>query len=315
MELKKGQNRLLYPEAGVDILLNGGAVEEVSMKGLHLSLIASGDGTEIIQHRLEKGQSWAIQPQEGWNALETIYILSGLLMYKGPEGEILLKKGNSFSSSPIKEPAIFTAQTEVVFLYITSQPVFHYYSQTNREMLELAVRVEQKDGYTADHCSRIKSLATIVGEHMKLTPQQILDLNLGAFLHDVGKVKIPDSILGKPSKLTDEEYEIIKKHTVYGREILHETGVSLFKEVGYIVEQHHERYDGKGYPYGLKGDEIKLESYIVSVVDSYDAMTSKRVYSNGRSKEEALAEIKRCSGTMYHPDVVEAFLAVADKID
>ena len=315
MELKKGQHRLKYPSAGIDILLNGGAVEEVSMKGLHVSLISSGDGTEIIKHRLEKGKSWALQPDEGRTPTETIYILSGLLTYKGPEGEVLLKEGNSFSASPIKELAIFTAQTEVVFLYITSQPVFHYYSKTNKEMLELAIRVEQKDGYTADHCQRIKDLATIVGEKMKLTPQQMLDLNLGAFLHDVGKVKIPDEILGKPSKLTDEEYEVIKKHTIYGREILHETELALFKEVGYIVEQHHERYDGKGYPYGLKGDEIKIESYIVSVVDSYDAMTSKRVYSNGRPKEEALEEIKRCSGTMYHPEVVEAFLSVTDKFD
>lgn len=315
MELQKGQTRITYSDTGSSILLHDGAIEKVAMKGLQVELITQGDGTEIIKHCLDKGQSWSIQPAEGWDALESIYVLEGSLRFKGPEGDILLKNGNSFSSNPIKETAIFIAETNVTFLYITSQPVFHFYSKHNKEMLDLAVRVEEKDGYTAEHCNRIKELALKVGQVMNLRPQNMTELNLGAFLHDLGKVKVPDSILGKPSKLTNEEFEIIKQHPRYGREILHDTQFPLFHEVGYIVEQHHERYDGKGYPYGLKEDQIKIESYIVSVVDSYDAMTSERVYSKPKTKEEALAEIVRCKGTMYHPDVVDAFISISDQID
>lgn len=314
MELQKGQTQINY-ETGSSILLHDGAIEKVAMRGLQVELITQGDGTEIIKHKLDKGQSWSLQPSEGWEALESIYILDGNMIFKGPNGDVLLKAGNSFSSNPIRETAIFTAVTNVSFLYVTSRPVFHFYSKHNQEMLELAVRVEQKDGYTSEHCNRIKELSTLVGEHMQLAPQQMLELNLGAFLHDLGKVKVPDSILGKPSKLTDEEYEIIKQHPRYGREILHDTQFPLFKEVGYIVEQHHERFDGRGYPYGLKGEEIKLESSIVSVVDSYDAMTSERVYSTPKTKEEALKEIIRCKGTMYRPEVVDAFVAISDKFD
>lgn len=315
MELLKGQTQIKYEDNGATILLHDGAIEKVAMRGLQVELITQGDGTEVIKHTLDKGKSWSLQPTVGWEALESIYILEGNLIFKGQKGDILLKAGNSFSASPIKETSIFTASTNVSFLYITSRPVFHFYSKHNQEMLELAVRVEQKDGYTSEHCNRIKDLSTLVGQAMQLPPQKMLELNLGAFLHDLGKVKVPDSILGKPSKLTNEEYDIIKQHPRYGREILHETDFPLFKEVGYIVEQHHERYDGKGYPYGLKGDEIKLESSIVSVVDSYDAMTSVRVYSAPKTKEEALQEIIRCKGTMYRPDVVDAFISISNEFD
>lgn len=107
----------------------------------------------------------------------------------------------------------------------------------------------------------------------------------------------------------------MKQHTTFGKQMLEETSLPNLSAASRVVEQHHERYDGSGYPHGLKGDEISIGAAIVAVVDSYDAMTTDRVYQKGRTKEEALAEIKRCQGTMYHPDVVDVFLSLADKID
>ncbi|RXT04140.1 HD-GYP domain-containing protein [Ammoniphilus sp. CFH 90114] len=293
----------------------GQAIEQTITRDLGISLLASGDGTEVIHHKLNAGGRWALVPEQGWDALEHIYILSGHLKWLSSEKEVVLKPGDSFSSHPVQEHFIFIAETTVEFLYISSRPVFHHYSKTTKELMDLAVTIEEKDGYTSDHCHRIREFSMMVGEAMQLSPNQMHALNYGSFFHDIGKVKIPESILLKPSRLTNEEYDIIKLHTVYGRELLESTNIPHLVSAGVIVEQHHERLDGSGYPKGLKGNEISIEACIVAVVDSYDAMTTDRVYQKGRSKEEALQEILRFRGSFYHPDVVDTFLAISDRID
>lgn len=291
------------------------AMEKVFMTNMELSLLASGDGTEVIHHKLYPGARLAMMPDEGWTAMEHMYILSGKLIYQSPDGEVLLEQGDSIFASPIKEHVNFIAETEVELLYVTSQPQFHFYSNSVRNMMDLAVSVEEKDGYTADHCNRIKELSMMVGEEMGLSPDELYILNLAAFLHDIGKIKVPDEILNKPSGLTNEEYEIMKKHTTWGRETLASTNFVDLVKAGEIVEQHHERFDGKGYPNQLKGEEIRLEAAIITVVDAYDAMTSDRVYRKGMDKELALNELEQNKGTMFHPLVVDAFFSIKDKIN
>lgn len=293
---------------GITIQRKGQFVESVQMKGLRVSLLASSGGMEIIHHSLAAGSRWSLVPDEGWHALEYISILSGELILHADEGDVKLLPGDSISSSPIQQTAIFVATVDTDFLYVSSQPVFHHYSQLTREMMELAVSIEEKDGYTADHCHRIMKMSMAVGERMNFTSDQLHVLNYGAFFHDIGKIEVPEEVLNKPSKLTSDEWEIMKLHTVQGRAILEKTGLPFLIAAGRIVEQHHERYDGRGYPRGLQGEEIDMAAAIISVVDSYDAMTTDRVYQKGRSNEEALAEIERCRGTMYHPDVVDVFL-------
>ncbi|MCE4050185.1 MULTISPECIES: HD-GYP domain-containing protein [Bacillaceae] len=297
------------------ILNEGEFIETVYFKGLQLSLIAAGDGTEVIHHKLQPGSSWAMGPEEGWEGLEYFFIVSGKLVYQRDEVSIELIPGQSFFESPIKEYTIFHAKEETEFIYVTSQPVFHHYSQLSKDLLELTISIEEKDGYTRDHCERIKDYSMLVGEVLDLNTKQIARLNLASFFHDLGKVKVPLNILQKPSKLTDDEWEIMKLHTTFGRELLEETRIPLLGEIGLIVEQHHERYDGKGYPKGLKGDEITVEAAIIAVVDSFDAMTTDRVYKKGKSKKEAFEEILKNRGTMYHPQVVDAFIALQDKIE
>jgi HD-GYP domain-containing protein (c-di-GMP phosphodiesterase class II) len=195
-------------------------LESVSQKGFTISLIASGDGTEIIHHKLEKGGRWAIGPEEGWEALEYFYVISGELLCKAAPEDIRVLPGDSVSARLITELAIFVAAEDTEFLYVVSRPVFHNYSHSTQELLDLAVQIEEKDGYTSDHCERIKRISMLVGEEMKLSSYDMFILNLAAFLHDVGKTKVPEQILNKPNKLTDEEFAVMKLHTTYGRQLL-----------------------------------------------------------------------------------------------
>jgi HD-GYP domain-containing protein (c-di-GMP phosphodiesterase class II) len=290
-------------------------IETVHMKGLQVSLIASGDGTEIIYHKLDPGTRWALGPTDGWDALEYFHVLSGELSLQTDDGFKAIKAGDCFYRIPVTEHYIFQSIGTTEFLYVTSQPIFHHYSKITKEFMDLAVSIEEKDGYTVDHCHRINKLSMLVGETLGLKTKEILRLNLASFLHDVGKLKIPLEILQKPGKLTTEEWEIMKQHTTFGREILENTSHPLLLNAGFVVEQHHERFDGKGYPKGLKGDEISIEASIIAIVDSFDAMTSKRVYKEAMSQDEAYEEILRCRGTMYNPDIVDVFLGLKNKIN
>jgi HD-GYP domain-containing protein (c-di-GMP phosphodiesterase class II) len=296
------------------IIRNEEAIEKFYMKGLEISLLASHDGTEIIHHKLLAHNRWVLVPEENWTALEYIRIISGQLIWKRPEGDVLLHPGDSFYGTPVNEHARFETDVDTEFLYVVSRQVFHHYSKLTKEMLEKAIEVEEKDGYTADHCQRIANLSLLIGEKLGLSPIQMNDLSFAAFLHDIGKIKIPLEILNKPAALNQDEWELMKNHPIFGKEILEQCDYPPMRASGRIVEQHHERYDGKGYPYQLKGDEIDISAAIISVADSYDAMTFDRVYRKALTKEEAVIEILKNKGTMYHPKVVDVFLSLIDKL-
>lgn len=292
----------------------GEVIETVSSRNLEIALLAFYDGTEIIHHSLLKNSKWAIGPDEGWDALEFIYILSGELVLNLDKSNLSIKKGDYLKAIPIKKDCFFTAKVDTEFLYVTSQPVFHHYSHTIQKFRNLAIEVEQKDGYTAEHCNRIMKLSLLVADVMQLSAKELYQLNLGSFLHDIGKIKVPDHVLNKPGKLTDSEWAIMKSHPIYGKIIMEETKFPSLVEAAPIVEQHHERYDGKGYPYGLQKNEILIGASIVSVVDSYDAMTTDRVYRKALSIEEAFSEIQEGKESQFHPDVVDAFFSIEQKI-
>ena len=163
------------------------------------------------------------------------------------------------------------------------------------------------------HCNRIKDYSIEVWSYLELPKEKLSILRWGAYFHDIGKRVIPIEILNKPGKLTAEEWEIMKTHTTEGAKIMREHPVKWLKNAAFIVEQHHERYDGKGYPHGLKGDEIALKSSIVAVVDAFDAMTTDRVYKAALPIPEAVQELIDGKGTQFHPIVVDAFLVVLEK--
>ncbi len=169
----------------------------------------------------------------------------------------------------------------------------------------LVKALEAKDPYTKEHSERVTEYALLLAQEMGLSPEEIESLRFAGHLHDVGKVGIADAILLKPGRLTPQEYEIIKQHPVIGAEIVGH--ISLLQEEARIIRYHHERFDGKGYPEGLKGEEIPLLARILAVADAYDAMTSRRPYRPSLSPERAYKEILRCSGTQFDPEVVKIF--------
>ncbi|EOU1841743.1 diguanylate cyclase [Clostridium perfringens] len=160
--------------------------------------------------------------------------------------------------------------------------------------------------YIKEHINRVKKYAIELGEKMNLSEKELKNLKMLAKLHDIGKVGIPEEILSKPGKLKKEEYEIIKTHAEKGYRIAMFN--PEFEKIAPCILAHHERYDGTGYPLGLKGNEIPLLARIINVVDSYDAMTNKRVYKKSLSAEEAKKELKKNSGTQFDPIIVEKFL-------
>jgi putative nucleotidyltransferase with HDIG domain len=170
----------------------------------------------------------------------------------------------------------------------------------------LALALDARDPYTAGHSERVSAISVTIGRQMGLAPEDIDILRLGALLHDIGKIGISDNVLRKPDALTDEEYELIKEHPALGARILR-TAPFLTQHVP-IVELHHERPDGRGYPYGLTAGEIPMLARIVHVADAFDAMTSARAYRPALDSGYAIRELWRCAGTQFDAEVVQALL-------
>ena len=168
----------------------------------------------------------------------------------------------------------------------------------------LAAALDARDPYTAGHSERVSVLSVAIGRQLRLGDEAMEIVRLGALLHDIGKIGVPDEVLRKPGALTAAEYDAIKQHPVLGALILR--SVPFLAQHLQIVELHHERPDGKGYPYGLRGDDIPIAARIVHVADAYDAMTSARAYRGARPSGDALRELWRCAGTEFHAEIVGA---------
>lgn len=190
---------------------------------------------------------------------------------------------------------------------------------TSKELLEksylesietLRNTVEVKDIYTKGHSDRVSAYSLLIGEKLNLSQEEMKTLKIGALFHDIGKIGIPDGILLKTDKLTEDEYSEIKNHPSIGAHIL--SDASIFADIIPIVKHHHERYDGRGYPGKLSGNNIPLLARIVAVADTFDAMTSKRSYRQALDFDYTRAEIAKCSGTQFDPSIAKAFLEILD---
>jgi HD-GYP domain-containing protein (c-di-GMP phosphodiesterase class II) len=184
-------------------------------------------------------------------------------------------------------------------------------AQLNRGLespiVELVDAIEIKDQATYGHVRRVAGFALAIGRRLNLSPNDLRSLVLAAEMHDVGKISVPNSILGKPGALTPEEFDIVKAHTLRGHAIAQQ--VQALSPLADVIRSHHERLDGSGYPNGLAGDEIPLLARIIAVADTYDALTSKRPYRDAWSHVEAMAEIMRVRGTTLDPACVDALVA------
>jgi putative nucleotidyltransferase with HDIG domain len=171
--------------------------------------------------------------------------------------------------------------------------------------------LEEDDEYTGHHTEDVVDLSVRVAEQLGVSEDVKRETELGALLHDIGKIHIPDAIINKPGKLDEHEWAIMKTHTIEGQKMLDQVG-GLLSSVGLVVRASHERYDGAGYPDGLAGDAIPLAARIVAVCDSFNAMTTTRSYRQAMPVSEAVDELRRCSGTQFDPAVVESLLDVIE---
>ncbi|MEM4409182.1 MAG: response regulator [Candidatus Caldarchaeum sp.] len=183
-----------------------------------------------------------------------------------------------------------------------TEELFNLYVDTLQSMI-LALDLREKE--TGFHSFRVTEYALTLARRLNLPEDTLSNIAKGALLHDIGKIGVPDSILLKPDKLTPEEWEIMKKHPILGYELI--KNIKFLKDATKLVLYHHERFDGRGYPYGLKGSDIPLEARIFSVADALDAITTDRVYRKAMSFEDASRIIRDASGSQFDPAIVEVF--------
>ena len=174
----------------------------------------------------------------------------------------------------------------------------------------LRFTVEAKDSYTRGHSDRVAEYSELIGSHLSLSDSDLKTLKLGGLFHDIGKIGIPDSILLKTTKLDDDEYSEIKNHPAIGSHII--SNATIFKDIVPIVKHHHERFDGKGYPGKLSGNDIPYLARIAAIADAFDAMTSRRSYRDSLPLEIVREEISKNSGTQFDPEIANVFLNILD---
>jgi HD superfamily phosphohydrolase YqeK/uncharacterized membrane protein len=203
----------------------------------------------------------------------------------------------------------------VVLPILLARYTFSLYIETKTQYAQtvdsLMRAMEARDKYTEGHSQRVAEISEQIAKELKFSDERIERINMASMLHDVGKIGIDDSILNKPDKLTNEEFNIIKTHPQIGYSILED--IENLKDILPMIRNHHERYDGKGYPDGKKAEELPLDVYVIQLADTIDAMATDRPYRKAQSEEYIISEINKYSGTQFHPKVVEAYLNILRK--
>lgn len=262
------------------------------------------DNFDIGRYSFKKDIILYIDPIEEEQIVKSYLILEGRCM--DLEDRTILEPGDLIIVENSDEMiSIHMLENTSVLIHAQRSTSIDNFKASSVEMIQLLNELQTKDHYTKEHSDRVFHLSKRMGLALGYHSKQIYNLNKAARFHDIGKVYIEDEILNKPSNLSDEEYLEIQKHVELGEDMILE---SFDSEIFRIVLQHHERIDGSGYPFGLKDDEILEASKILAICDSYDAMTTDRVYKKGKSKGEALEELKSLAGKAYDEKLVALFI-------
>lgn len=283
------------------------------------------DEADVRFFPISRKHNTLIDPDGGKEILLDPGLLKGDIVRKNGSGKALtdnfetifplMIEGQVFGALDIVTSSILGDDKESKILYLLDRSAERMenvalYEGLYENMLStlnsMAKILDARDPHTSQHSTRVTSLSMAMGKALGLDEDDLDVLYIAASLHDIGKVGIPDHILLKPDGLTDEEFAVIKKHPDIGADILKPIP-PMAKETD-IIRHHHERYDGRGYPAGLKGKEIPHLSRIISLADSFDAMTSDRPYRDGMSIEKAIEEIERCKGSQFDPELAEIFI-------
>lgn len=313
MKAKKGSLMLMNEKKDALYIKYAIGIEEEIVKntlvkvGESIAGWVAKEGKPLIVKNIETDERFKMISKEKY---ETRSLISSPVIIKG-EVVGVLNVNNKIDGSEFTEDELELLNTlagqaavslENAKLYTDLQKS---YFDTIRALVNA---IEAKDKYTRGHSERVTCYALEIGKRLNLTPKRMEILQHAAILHDIGKIGTDLNILNKSGFLTLEEFEVIKEHPLVGSQILEP--ISFLENVKSIIAEHHERYDGKGYPLGKKGEEISLESRIIAICDSFDAMTSDRPYRKALSIESALEEIRRCAGTQFDPHLVEIFCSV-----
>lgn len=293
---------------GLHIFKKGSYINTVKQQSAELSLLLKNEGTEILFQSILKDRMFYIYPGDKRDSFEFYYIIKGEVLFEENNESRLLKEKDYFYVQDLKKPIFFKALTDVELLWFITEPAFDDLSEEIEKFTSMVQKVEQKDRYTYNHSMRVQEYSIKISKELGLDKRRLENLYVASLLHDIGKINVQAEILNKPDKLTDEEFSLIKMHPIDGAEILkHQKGVSE------IILQHHEKLDGSGYPFGLKSEEILLESKIVTVSDTYDAMTQDRVYRNALRADEAVRELKKWSGIHFDQEIVNTLISILQK--
>ncbi|MBM7691165.1 putative nucleotidyltransferase with HDIG domain [Peribacillus deserti] len=292
---------------GLQINKNGESIENILLGSTELRLLGSKKNLEIMHQTVFKDNMFYLYPSDDPEVTEFIYILDGIMAGDINNKAVEIRAGDYCLVNGLKEIVHFTAITDVSYLWIITEPAYSHITDHIKNLREFVTRVEQKDKYTYLHSERVAKYSIKIAKKLKLQKEQVENLFLAAGFHDVGKINVPEEILNKPGRLTDEEFDIIKKHPVDSAKMIKHIYSGKILE---IIEQHHERLNGSGYPYGLKENDILHEAKIIAVADTFNAMTEDRAYRKAYSAQYALDEIKSMIGTHYDEEVVSAFEAV-----
>ena len=212
--------------------------------------------------------------------------------------------------------SIIVVSATIIITVIAQKNLYNYEKEMGDRKEDFSINfvmsitniIDARDDYTGGHSKRVASCAVALAEKLGMSREDIFNMGYVGLLHDIGKIGIRDEVLNKPGKLTDREYEMIKRHTLIGADIL--DGLYFIPHVQEGALYHHERYDGKGYPTGLKGEEIPFFARVINVADSYDAMSTNRVYRPQLTREEIIREFERCKGTQFDPQIAEVFIGM-----
>jgi putative two-component system response regulator len=293
---------LVYAREGVDLVLS-----DLMMPGMN--------GTELLQRvkASDDTVSFIILTGAGslQNAIEALHHAADDYLLKPFDVDELLhavRRGLSHRQLLIENRS-YRATLEARVTE-QAQQIETFFEEA---VIAIVSAVEAKDGYTGGHIERVTRYAVAAGRTYGLSDEEIRDLRMAGLLHDVGKIGIPDGILNKPEVLTAAEYEIMKRHPAIGASIIQRSR-SLRPALPGVLH-HHERWDGSGYPQGLRGPDISLQGRILAVADAFDAMVTARPYRPARTAKAGLAELLRCAGTHFDPEVVRAFVRAVETGD
>lgn len=282
-------------------------------EGIVGKVILTGE-THLVQD-VSKEPAWAKRVDET-SGFMTKSMMTLPLIAKGKAIgalQLLNKRGKAYFSKEDESLALALANQSALALH-NSQMYDELYKMFMSMVRTLAKVLDARDPYTAGHSERVATYAVWIAKRMNLDSKICEELYKASLLHDIGKIGVPDDILRKPTKLTKLEFDVMKQHPEIGAQILSNMEPkSVMKNAIQTARSHHERMNGTGYPDQLVGEEIPLFARIVGVVDAFDAMTTVRPYSKGRTVREAAAELVRCKNTLFDAEIVDSFIAILEE--